>query len=89
MRVMINQDIKFQNRFKELVATLGIEEFRDGAKTIGISRITFNNAYVWGIKPSMTTIRRIAKFFNVPVNYLLGITDKVNDDNKRNEDFSR
>ena len=74
-------DEQFKKTFRKLTDTLGIKEFRECAKTIGISRITFNNAYVWGIKPSMTTMRRIAKYFNVPVNYLLGIADTVKNDN--------
>lgn len=69
-------DEQFKKKFKALTDTLGIKDFRDCAKTIGISRITFNNAYVWGIKPSMTTMRRIAKYFNVSTNYLLGYTDE-------------
>ena len=74
-------DEQFKKTFRELTDKLGIKEFRDCAKTIGISRITFNNAYVWGIKPSMTTMRRIAKYFNVSTNYLLGLTDTAKNDN--------
>lgn len=66
---------EFKNRFRELVDTLDIADLRERAKIIGISKITFDNAYVFGIKPSQSTARRIAKYFNVSVNYLLCNTD--------------
>lgn len=63
---------KFRSRFRKLVATLDSDNFRACAKMIGISITTFNNAYAFGIQPSAATLKRIAKYFDVSVNYLLG-----------------
>ena len=67
---------QFRDRFRELVATMGTDSPALGAKTIGIARITYTNAYAFGKIPSTTTLRRIAKYFNVSVNYLLGKTNE-------------
>ena len=67
---------KFKSRFTELVSMLGVHDSKFGAKAIGISRITYTNAYGFGKLPSTTTLRRIAKYFNVSVKYLLGETDE-------------
>ena len=66
---------KFKNRFREMIDKLDTDHFKDCAKLIGISLTTLNNAYLFGILPARATAKRIAEFFNVPVDYLLGKTD--------------
>lgn len=51
------------------------------AKLIPLSQSTLSNALVYGIIPSVKTLIRIADFFDVSINYLLGKTDE--------EDFER
>ena len=66
----------FKIRFRELAATLETEHFRECAQMIGISVSTFSNAYYLGILPPTATVRKIANFFDVSVDYLLGKTDR-------------
>ena len=67
---------QFRDRFRELAASLGSDSFAYCAKTMGISRMTYTLAYAFGEMPSKTTLHRIAKYFNVSVDYLLGKTDE-------------
>ena len=45
------------------------------AKLIPLSQSTLTNALTYGIIPSTKTLIKIADFFNVSINYLLGKTD--------------
>ena len=67
---------KFKSRFKELATALETENFRECAQRIGISVATFSNAYYLGILPPTVALRRIANYFDVSVDYLIGKTDE-------------
>lgn len=67
---------KFRNRFRELADSLGELKSAKCAKMIGIQKLTFINAYGLGIQPSINTVKKIAKFFDVSVDNLLGKTDQ-------------
>lgn len=69
---------KFRDRFRELADSLGVEKHADCAKIIGISKMTFINAYGLGLQPPIKIVKRVAKFFKVSVDYLLGQTNEKN-----------
>lgn len=45
------------------------------AAMIGISSTTYLNAYNYGIMPTVTSLIKIADYFSVSVDYILGETD--------------
>lgn len=63
--------LEFKNRFRELVKPLGVSKTKC-AKLIGISYKTFNNAYMFGKVPRTRLIIRIADYFDVSIDYLIG-----------------
>lgn len=67
---------KFRDRFRELADLLGDKKTAECAKMIGIAKLTFVNAYGLGIQPSAPTVKKIARYFNVSVDYLLGKSDE-------------
>ena len=66
----------FQDRFIELVNDLEIKTKTEIASTIGITYSTFSKIYNYGIFPTVPILIRIADFFNVSIEYLIGNTDK-------------
>lgn len=69
------QSKKFRDRFKYLIDELGVKKI-NCPKLIGITKAAFVAAYDFGYYPSTKALRRIADFFGVSVNYLLGLTDE-------------
>ena len=67
--------LKFQKRFVELADELDEKSKSKRAKIIGISNTTYSNAYNYGIIPKTTSLIRIADYFNVSIEYLIGNTD--------------
>ena len=65
----------FQDRFIELVSDLEIKTKTEIASTINITYATFSKIYNYGIFPTVPIIIRIADFFNVSIDYLIGNTD--------------
>lgn len=67
--------IKFKNRFVELANELGEKSKTKSADKIGISNTTYSNAYNYGIIPKTSSLIRIADYFNISIEYLIGNTD--------------
>lgn len=65
----------FQDRFIELVSDLEIKTKTEIASTINITYATFSKIYNYGIFPTVPILIRIADFFNVSIDYLIGNTD--------------
>ena len=73
---MITSEMKiFRDRFRNLVNELGIRWIKC-PKIIGITKAAFVGAYKFGYYPSTTALQRIADFFGVSVNYLIGLSDE-------------
>ena len=67
--------INFQNRFTELADELQEKSKSKRAKIIGISNTTYSNAYNYGIIPKTSSLIRIANYFDISIEYLIGNTD--------------
>lgn len=67
--------INFQNRFVELADELDEKSKSKRAKIIGVSNTTYSNAYNYGIIPKTSSLIRIADYFNISIEYLIGNTD--------------
>ena len=65
---------EFRQRFRELVDPLGKTKWKC-SKMIGISYQTFLDIYGKGKVPYMRQLMRIADYFDVSLDYLLGRTD--------------
>ncbi len=68
---------EFQQRFIELVDELDLNKRTDIAKSLGITYATFIKIYNYGILPSVPILIRIADYFNISIEYLLGNTDNI------------
>lgn len=66
---------EFQNRFIDLASDVNAKSKDKKADIIGINRTTFYNAFNYGIVPKTPSLIRIADYFNVSVEYLIGNTD--------------
>ncbi len=69
---------EFQERFIDLVSDLEIKTKTEIASTIGITYATFSKIYNYGIFPTVPILVRIADFFNVSIEYLIGNTENDN-----------
>lgn len=67
--------IEFQNRFKEYVELQGKVNKHQLANDMNIAYTIFSKAYNYGIVPKPIVLMRIADFFKISVEYLLGNTD--------------
>ncbi|MBR1983619.1 MAG: helix-turn-helix domain-containing protein [Clostridia bacterium] len=68
---------EFQKRFNELIDDFDYSR-NELSKLIPISTSTLSNALSYGIIPSVKILMRVADFFELPIEYLLG---KSNDNN--------
>lgn len=66
----------FQNIFKRLRNSCGLTQ-AEMAEKIGISRSTIGMYETGAREPDFETLEKIADFFNVDIDYLLGRTDKT------------
>lgn len=66
---------EFQKKFIELVNDLDLKNRTDIANTIGITYATFGKIYSYGILPSVPILMRIADYFNISIECLIGNTD--------------
>jgi len=67
--------LDFRERFVELVNELELDKKTEIAKTVGLTYATFAKIYYYGILPTAPTLIKIADFFNVSLEYLLGNTN--------------
>ncbi len=65
---------KFQKRVNELVDDANLKKV-DLAKLGGIDYRSLSNAIVYGIVPTTSTLIKMANYFKVSMDYLLGRTD--------------
>lgn len=66
---------EFQKRFVELSDELEITNRTEIAGTVGITYATFVKIYNYGIFPTVPILIKIADFFNVSIEYLIGNTE--------------
>ena len=66
---------EFKKRVKELTDEMAEINKTQRAKAIGIEPTTFSNVYNYGIIPKTPTLIKIADYFNVSIEYLMGLTD--------------
>ena len=66
--------LSFQKRFNSILEDSDYTRSQI-AKLVRLSQSTLSNALVYGIIPSVKTLIKIADFFDVSINYLLGKTD--------------
>ena len=66
--------LTFQKKFQAIVEDSDYKR-SELVKLIPISQSSLSNALTYGIIPSTKTLVKIADFFNVSINYLLGKTD--------------
>lgn len=66
--------IKFQKRFNSIIEDSDYKR-TELNKLIPLSQSTLSNALTYGIIPSTKTLIKIADFFNISIEYLLGKTD--------------
>lgn len=66
----------FQNIFKRLRTSSGFTQV-EIAEKLGISRSTIGMYETGAREPDFETLEKIADFFNVDIDYLLGRTDKT------------
>lgn len=67
--------VDFQKRFRDIIYESDYKK-AELVKLIPISQSTLSNALSYGIVPSVKTLIRIADFFDISINYLLGKTDE-------------
>ena len=66
----------FQNIFKQLRLSSGLTQV-EMAEKLGISRSTIGMYETGAREPDFDTLEKIADFFNVDIDYLLGRTEKT------------
>ena len=74
MEMKMAVSIEFQKRITDLVAESNTKKSELPA-LIGIDYISLSNAINYGIVPTPRILIRMANFFNVSINYLLGRSD--------------
>ena len=67
-----NEDVK--KRIRELVDSTGLSK-KECAKQIGISYCTFNKLYNHGGITRIHFVWQIAEYFDVSLDYILGLSD--------------
>ena len=65
----------FQDRFIDLVSDLDIKNKTEIASTMKLTYSTFSKIYNYGIFPTVPILMRIADFFDISVDYLIGNTE--------------
>lgn len=66
---------EFQERLIELADELIGKTKSQKADNIGIDRTSFSSAYNYGIVPKTPTLIKIADYFNISIEFLMGLTD--------------
>lgn len=66
---------EFQKRIIELADGLVGKNKSEKADNIGIDRTSFSSAYNYGIIPKTPTLIKFADYFNVSIEFLMGLTN--------------
>lgn len=66
---------EFRTRFIELVNELELNKKTEIADKLGLTYATFSKIYTYGILPTVPVLIRIADYFKVSIEYLLGNTE--------------
>lgn len=66
---------EFQKRIIELADELVGKNKSEKADNIGIARTSFSSAYNYGIVPKTPTLIKIADYFKISMEFLMGLTD--------------
>ena len=69
---------EFQERLIELADELVGNTKSQKADNIGIDRTSFSSAYNYGIVPKTPTLIKIADYFNISIEFLMGLIDNEN-----------
>lgn len=69
---------EFQKRFRDLADDIDETNNTKRAEIIGISNTTYFNAYNYGIVPNVRSLVRIADYFKISVDFLVGNVDNEN-----------
>lgn len=65
----------FQNRLKELRESAGFKSQTEFAKAFGVAQSTVGGWEAGAREPGYETVKKLALFFNVSIDYLLDLTD--------------
>ncbi len=68
----------FNENLKELRSAHGLSQ-KDVASMLGVDRTTYTKYETGDNQPDIKTVKKIADFFNVSVDYMLGRDEKKND----------
>ena len=74
----------FQKRFNDIINETDYKR-AELSKLIPISQSSLSNALSYGIIPSVKTLIRVADFFDISINFLLGKTDEEDNDDRGND----
>lgn len=72
----INMVSKFHERIRNLRIEKGLLQ-KDVAKVFNVARKTVSDWEIAGHEPSYSILMDIAKFYNVSIDYLLGMIDEM------------
>ena len=72
----MSTSIEFQKRISELVEESEIKK-SDLPKTMGVDYRSLSNSLNYGVIPKPRILIRIADYFDIPINYLLGRSDDI------------
>lgn len=81
------QRLNIGSKLRQLRESRGLE-INDVAKILGMKRERYNHYEVDAREPSLDTVVKLANFYGVSVDYLLGVTDVPSQSTPKGEDVS-
>lgn len=79
--------MNFTSRFKSLIDRSGISQ-KDLSKAVGYTQQTISKWYNGRTEPDTETIKKIANYFNVTTDYLLGNDNKNTENEKEQKELN-